>query len=234
MLFPRQCCGCGQRLALDEQYICAECSVRLPFESNHEWVYNLRVSRWADHKQLERIGALMRYEHGNVAAHIIHALKYHRRYDLGPWMGRLAVERLAGSGLFDGVDALLPLPLTRARQRFRGFNQAEYIARGMGERLGIPVLTRSLRRVVERESQTHFTHDQRLLNARHVFELQEADGLEGRHVMLVDDVMTTGTTLLGALEVVEQVPRVRISCFAWAWVMLSGASMARSRAGEHT
>ena len=104
----------------------------------------------------------------------------------------------------------------------------------MGERLGIPVLTRSLRRVVERESQTHFTHDQRLLNARHVFELQEADGLEGRHVMLVDDVMTTGTTLLGALEVVEQVPRVRISCFAWAWVMLSGASMARSRAGKHT
>lgn len=234
MLFPRQCCGCGQRLALDEQYICAECSVRLPFESNHEWVYNLRVSRWADHKQLERIGALMRYEHGNVAAHIIHALKYHRRYELGRWMGRMAVEHLADSGLFTGVDVLLPLPLTRARLRFRGFNQAEYIARGMAEVLGLPVLTRTLRRVVERELQTHFTHDQRLLNACHVFELQEADGLEGRHVMLVDDVMTTGTTLLGALEVVEQVPRVRISCFAWAWVMLSGASMARSRAGEHT
>ena len=191
------------------------------------------MNQWADHERLERIGALMRYEHGNVAAHIIHALKYYRHFELGPWMGRMAVERLVESGLFEGVDALLPLPLTRARRRFRGFNQAEYIACGMAEVLGIPVLTRTLRRVAERESQTHFTLNQRLQNARHVFELQEADGLEGRHVMLVDDVMTTGTTLLGALEVMEQLPDVRISCFAWAWVMLSKGSMASSRAGEH-
>ena len=234
LLFPRLCSGCGQRLALDERYICGECSVQLPFETGHDWTSNRRMHQWADHMCLERIGALMRYEHDNVAAGIIRSLKYNRRFELGRWMGRMAVEHLADSGLFAGVDVLLPLPLTRARFRFRGFNQAEYIARGMAEVLGVPVLTRTLRRVVERESQTHFTHDQRLLNARHVFELQEADGLEGRHVMLVDDVMTTGTTLLGALEVVEQMPRVRISCFAWAWVMLSGASMARSRAGEHT
>lgn len=234
LLMPRLCCGCGQRLALDEQLVCAGCQMALPLETNHDWAYNQRMNRWAAHKRLVRMGALTRYEHGNIAANIIHELKYHRRPELGLWMGRVAVAMLGDTGLYEGVDALVPLPLTRARKRFRGFNQSEQIAKGMGEALGIPVLTNVLRRTVERESQTHFSLHDRLENAQRVFDVDEVDKLDNQHIMLVDDVMTTGTTMLGAVEVLEERTDVRLSCFTWAWVTLSKHSMASSTTDVHT
>lgn len=226
LLFPRWCCGCGQRLAVGEQLVCAECQLSLPLESNHHWSYNLRMKQCAEHERLVRIGALTRYRQHNIAANIIHALKYHSNVDAGVWMGQTAVRLLRETGLFDGVDALVPLPLTPRRLHHRGFNQSEIIAHAMGEALGIPVLTDVLRRVIDRESQTHFTWEQRKHNACNVFaagnlesvrQLQAAKG-EAPHLMLVDDVMTTGTTMLGAVEVLEADTVALISCFAWAWV----------------
>jgi len=234
MFLPRFCSGCGQRLALGEELVCSECIATLPLEVNYNWEYNQRMNRWATHERLVRVGAFTRYEHDNSAAHIIRSLKYNRRYLLGPWMGRTAAQHLASSGLFDGVDALVPLPLTPARRRYRGFNQAELIAQGMSEVLGVPVLTKVLKRTADRESQTHFSLQGRLTNASHVFEVDEVEGLGQKHLMLVDDVMTTGTTMLGAIEALEAHTDVSISCFAWAWVTLSKSSMAASKVDKHT
>lgn len=95
----------------------------------------------------------------------------------------------------------------------------------MSEALGLPVLPEALRRTIDRESQTHFTTQQRRQNAVNVFQLGITDGLDAKHLMLVDDVMTTGTTMLSALTTLEQLPDIRISCFAWAWVPRSRALM---------
>ena len=217
LLFPRLCCACGERLAIGENLVCAGCQLQLPLEVNHDWRYNRRRLIWSDHLQLERMGALTRYERGNRASMIVRNLKFRRQYELGAWMGRTAVQRLQGTGLFEGVDLLIPIPLSERRLHSRGFNQAELIARGMADELGIPIRTDVLKRVVARESQTHFAVPKRLGNAENVFKLITSDGLRGKHVMLVDDVMTTGTTMLGAIEVLEAIPDVRISTFTWAW-----------------
>ncbi len=217
LLFPRTCCGCGERLARGEQLVCCTCQRELPLEKNLDWELNRRKMIWSSHKRLIRMGALAKYERDNIAAHLVRSLKFHRRYELGEWMGRLAARKLRATGLFDDVDCLIPIPLTRSRQHSRGFNQAEAIAKGMADELKIPIRTDVLRRTVNRESQTHFAVPQRLENAQRVFRLVRSEGLQGQHVMLVDDVMTTGTTMLGALEELEALPDVKISTFAWAW-----------------
>lgn len=221
MLFPRLCGGCGERLSIGEQAVCTSCQLKLPLEKNHDWELNPRRVIWNDHQCLARMGALTKYERDNIASNIVRSLKFHRHYELGAWMGRTAVQLLRNTGLFDGIDLLIPIPLSKSRLHRRGFNQAEVIAQGMAQELGIPMRTDVLRRIIDRESQTHFEIPKRLNNADKVFRLNCADGLAGQHVMIVDDVMTTGTTMLGAIEELEAIPDIRISTFAWAWARIN-------------
>ncbi|MBQ9285009.1 MAG: ComF family protein [Bacteroidaceae bacterium] len=221
LLFPLTCGGCGCRLALDEDQVCAECLLKLPLEINRSWQHNRRIAEWSDHDGVVGVGAFTRYTHDAISAHIIHSLKYYRRTALGQWMGRLAAQQLRASGLFDGVDAIVPLPLAPRRHRRRGFNQSVLIAQGMAAELGLPVLTGLLRRTGGFESQTRFTYHQRLENMKGAFAL--ADGVDpiamsGRHFLLVDDVITTGATMLSAITALEQIPAARFTAFGWAWV----------------
>lgn len=221
LLLPRTCCGCGARLAGGEKLVCAQCRLTLPLEPNLNWEQNSKIAAWSQHKAVVRAGAFTRYSHGGIAAHIIHSLKYHRRVEVGEWMGRTAAQRLRDTGLFEGASAIVPLPLNARRLRQRGFNQAELIARGMAEELHLPVLTTLLCRPRDQESQTHFTYAERLHNAQGVFELADtalAKSMEGCTLILVDDVITTGTTMLSAIEALETINGIRLIAFAWSWV----------------
>lgn len=226
LLFPRNCCGCGTRLAKDERFACPSCMLRLSREKDYDWRTNQRILLWREHETLQRVGAFTRYRRKGVTANFIHQLKYFRHYELGTWMGRMAAKELVDTGLFEGVEVLVPLPLTSRRQQWRGFNQAEEIAKGMAEVLGIAVRTDVLKRVVERTSQTHFTLEQRKTHLGQVFSLDDPEALSGRHVMLVDDVMTTGATMLAAIQAIEQTRDIKLSAFAWAWTPLSPSALA--------
>ena len=224
LLLPRMCNGCGCRLALGEELVCTKCMLTMPVEHKHDWRYNWHANDWAGHEGLAGVGAYTRYTHDGIAAHIIHNLKYYRHTALGPWMGRLAAQQLRATGLFDGAEAIVPLPLAPQRYRRRGFNQSELIAQGMAEVLQLPIVTTLLRRTGAFESQTHFSYAQRLENAREAFALNpdvHPDEYAGRHFILVDDVMTTGATMLSAITAIEQIPDARFTAFCWAWVYKS-------------
>jgi len=217
LLLPRLCPGCGRRLVKGEGLVCPRCLMELTLEWDYDWRTNPRMVDWAAHDCLQKAGALARYRKKGVVARIVHQLKYQRRYELGRWMGQLAVRELRPTGLFDGVDVLVPIPLTRSRRNWRGFNQAEKIAEGMAEELGIEVRTDILFRTQNRESQTHFSHDRRRSNVQGVFAIAPGVNVAGLHLMLVDDVMTTGATMLSAIQTLEHEPDVQLSAFAWAW-----------------
>ena len=218
LLFPRQCCGCGQRLASGEQLVCMECQCCLPLETLRDWEFNRHKVALGTHPALFRVGALTRYDRTNISAELVRSLKFRRRHELGKWMGRVAAELLGDTGLFEGVDMLVPIPLTARRLHRRGFNQAEKIADGLSAALGIPVRTDVLQRLRYQESQTHFLRAQRHDNVQGIFRRLTDEGLAGRHVMIVDDVITTGSTMHAAIEALESVPGIRLSVFAWAWV----------------
>ena len=222
LLLPRLCCGCSQPLARTEQFVCPHCLMQLERDTEWDWQTNRRILLWREHETLQRLGAFAFFRRKSIAANMVHEMKYFGQHELGVWMGRLAATELKDSGLFDGVELLVPIPLTWRRRLRRGFNQAERIAAGMSQVLDIPVETGVLRRLRNRESQTHFTLRERLDNASHVFGLTKDAALRAsnKHVMIVDDVMTTGTTMLSAIQAMESLPGIRLSAFAWSWVHL--------------
>lgn len=219
LLLPRICPGCGERLALDEEEVCVRCLIALPRLSPLLWERDKRVQLFYDLPHVRRFGALTRYRQGNISAHLVHALKYHGHWRLGILMGRLMGRELEGSGMFGDADFILPMPITWRRRWHRGFNQTEYIARGISEVTGIPVRTDLLLRRRHTESQTHFAYHERIHKVDGAFGL--APGAEeqlcGRSIILLDDVVTSGCTMSAAAMALRTVEGLTVSCLSWSW-----------------
>ena len=143
------------------------------------------------------------HPHGNQAR-LIYKMKYEGRRDVAVYMGHHAAKALQPKGFFDGVDVIVPVPITRMRRFQRGFNQSELMAMGLQELTSIPVDTTSLVRSSFARSQTRLSGEQRQKNVATAFSLVSSDALSGRHVLVVDDVFTTGATLGACLREISQ------------------------------
>ena len=218
LFFPHYCMGCDTRLSVDERLVCLTCRDEL-YRLHLDWTDNFRLESWFADLAVKRVAGFTLFKQGGRAATLIHQLKYRNHPELGEWMGHLAATELTTSGLFEDVDVLIPIPLSSQRLRQRGYNQAEQIARGISSVTAIPISTRFLKRIADRISQTHLGREERMDNATRIFKLDAADELANKHVMVVDDVMTTGTTMDTAIMLLKDVPGINISLFAWAWTM---------------
>jgi ComF family protein len=166
---------------------------------------------------LVRAGSLYQYGKQAEARRIVFELKYNGKPETGRWMGRLLADRLAGSGFFEGVDLLVPVPLHPRKQRRRGYNQAEWIALGVADRTGLPLRTDAVRRTVFTHTQTHLDPLHRRRNVGHVFQPGNLEGLEGKHLLLIDDVITTGATITACAKALEAVKGIRVSVLSFAY-----------------
>ena len=139
------------------------------------------------------------YRDDSALRQVIHALKYNGRPDLGKWLGNLAAREMLNMNpeWFSETDIIVPVPLHPKKQRERGYNQSVEIALGVAEVIGKPVVEDALIKTVNNQTQTQMTIEQRRHNSQHVFALNDkrADMLKGRHLLLIDDVVTTGSTL---------------------------------------
>lgn len=155
--------------------------------------------------------ALLHFTKGGSGQKLIHSLKYHGNKKLGYELGRMAATAYRETGLFDTVDLLLPVPLHPKRMRQRGYNQSEWIARGIQSVIGIPVDTSSLSRIKKTESQTRKQIFERSENVEDIFRLSNADALKNKHVLLLDDVITTGSTISACAKAMKAISGIRIS-----------------------
>jgi len=161
---------------------------------------------------VERAAALMFYEPHSEMAQLVYQLKYGQRPDIGEDMGRLMAREMRMSGFFEDIDALLPVPLSRRRQRQRGYNQSEMLARGISDVTGLPVITHAIVRRHFRQSQTSLSRLERQENVAGMFQLKRGSTIEKHHhVLLIDDVCTTGATLTACAESLKGVPQLKIS-----------------------
>ncbi len=212
LLSPRRCAGCGDRLAPTETVFCHVCWWHMPLTHFEDQALDNKMARmfWGL-LPLERAVALFDYEPGTEVANMIHAIKYFDRPDIAEEMGRIMADRLSAKGFFEGIDAMVPVPLSADRLRERGYNQSEMIARGIGERTGLPIYNKVLARKAFKGSQTRLNPYERKENVEHAFELVDGGNIAGRHLLLVDDVMTTGSTLLACGRLLAQEADVRVS-----------------------
>ncbi len=160
---------------------------------------------------IERAIALIYYEPHAEIARVIYRLKYAQRPDIGEDMGRLMATEIQPTHFFDDIDLLIPVPLTRKRLHQRGYNQSLQLARGISHITHIPINTKALIRRHFHQSQTQLSRKQRQTNVEGTFALQDPTPLQHKHVLLIDDICTTGATLLACANTLKHIQGIRIS-----------------------
>lgn len=209
---PRSCVICGRRLSPTERSLCSVCVLHL-YRTTFQFTPedNEMAQLFWGLLPVERTAALIYYEPRSETAALIYKLKYGHRPDIGEDLGRIMAEEMKPAGFLDGIDILLPIPLSKKRYWQRGYNQSEMLARGMSEVTGLPVITKAVRRTNFRQSQTSLTRKERQENVEGTFVLRHPEFLENKHVLLIDDICTTGATLLACSEAIRSVKGIRIS-----------------------
>ena len=209
---PRSCVICGRRLSPTERSLCSVCVLHL-YRTTFQFTPedNEMAQLFWGLLPVERTAALIYYEPRSETAALIYKLKYGHRPDIGEDLGRIMAEEMKPAGFLDGIDILLPIPLSKKRYWQRGYNQSEMLARGMSEVTGLPVITKAVRRTNFRQSQTSLTRKERQENVEGTFVLRHPEQLENKHVLLIDDICTTGATLLACSEAIKSIKGIRIS-----------------------
>jgi ComF family protein len=165
---------------------------------------------------ITRASAFSYYSKGSRIRKIIHNLKYKGIREAGTEMGRIYAASLKGSSFLDGIDMIIPVPLHKIKERKRGFNQADMICEGFSEISGIPVRKDLLKRKVLSDTQTRRSRYDRWLNVDGIFGLTDPGEIEGKHLLLVDDVITTGSTVEACATELLKVKDVKVSVIALA------------------
>lgn len=209
---PRRCAMCGCRLAIGEHTICSACDMDLPRTHYQENPYGNDMAKllWG-RMPVERAAALFFYKPHSASSRIIHNLKYSGHPETGELMGRMAAAEFADHGFFDGVDAIVPVPLARKRIRERGYNQAFEIARGISAVTRMPIIDKAVIRESFKGSQTKMNRWQRNENVEGVFSLVDGSALTGKHTLIIDDVVTTGATVVSCARELMKAGDVRFS-----------------------
>ena len=203
LFYPRLCVVCGSRLHEGEQHLCLHCLQHLPRTQYHREESQPMEQLFRGKTEAAFAIAFFTTSPRSEYRNVLHYIKYHDGKECARYLGRLYAEELSASGLLQKIDLLVPVPLHRSRLRRRGYNQSEWIARGIADATGIPVDTTSLLRQKANPSQTRLSLYERWLNTRSIFALREGCDLQGRRLLLVDDIVTTGATLLACAETLQ-------------------------------
>lgn len=219
LCFPPCCIVCGNALAASEECLCMQCLQELPKIRNMfpDAAQEIEKRFWGK-LPIEKAASYFHYAKGSNFDKILFEIKYHGRKEAGKVMGRHAAHNLLPDGFFEGIDLVIPVPLHPARLKQRGYNQSEWIARGISEITQIPVNTDAVYRIGNNSTQTKKSAWERLEAVQGIFAVRNEDDLEGKHILLVDDVLTTGATLLSCASEIIKAKGTRISMLTLAAV----------------
>lgn len=211
LFFPRTCCICGRPLVGDEKELCLHCQSDLPEALNTSRHDNFVTLRLQGRVPLEAATAMLIFKRGNSTQTILHQIKYHGNERLAILMGQQLGRLLAANSLFDSVDMIIPVPLHPRKIRYRGYNQSLLICKGIVKEFTRPISDNNLIRTRHTETQTRKNREERLENMKDVFALLDPSQLQGKHILLVDDVLTTGATTEACWTALKKVEGLKIS-----------------------
>lgn len=214
LFFPRCCVVCEGRLARSEEFLCFKCLSLLP-RSNTQINKEMEKGLWGK-IPVERAHSFLYYTKGGDVRKLLYELKYYRNPKIGHYLGRFMAEELVPTGFFDGIDYIIPVPLHKKKQETRGYNQSEQLAAGISSVVGCEVLDDVLIRAKQADTQTRKGHYERWINVKDVFDYVPSRDLSGKHILLLDDVFTTGATIVACADVLKQIPDLRISVLTLA------------------
>lgn len=210
-LFPSTCACCGDILMPGEKQLCINCLADLTATRYTSHNDNRTERLLGGRIAFSKATSIFIFRHGNTVQKTVHAMKFHGDSDLCLLMGRQMGLELLASGRFDDIDLLIPVPLHWWRRLRRGYNQSELLCRGIAQVMHRKVNTRALRRHRYTQQQSLQASSDREKNVQGAFSLRRPDDLAGRHILLVDDVLTTGATISSCCDALKNVNNLKIS-----------------------
>lgn len=195
LFYPRICGGCEVPLVKGERHLCLHCRLELPFTKFESMKDNPVEKLFYGRVPLEFATSLLFFHKGEKVQQILHNIKYYEQKELAVFIGRIFGERLQNNTHLSDVTTILPVPLHPQKEHIRGYNQSALFAEGMNEVLQLKLSVNNLFRKVYTESQTRKSRTERWENVGDVFAVRNPAVLKGKHILLIDDVLTTGATL---------------------------------------
>lgn len=217
LLFPVTCQACGRGLYQHEQTLCSFCIRQLPRTKYHIHQDNPVQQIFWGRLPLHSSAAFLFFHKHSKIQHLIHQLKYKGCKDVGIFLGDLYGKDLKKSELFGTVDVIIPVPLHKSRLKKRGYNQSEMFAAGLAKSMHVHLDKQSLYRTSATETQTKKSKSERWKNVSEKFALQNPEMLAHKHLLLVDDIITTGSTIEACGQILMQIPGVKLSVAAIAF-----------------
>ena len=220
LLFPRLCYACGNHLLRNEYLICTECYVIIPRTDFHNIQDNPVAQLFWGRCMIQKAAAFSYYNKGSRIRKLIHNLKYKGINEIGYELGRIYGLSLKKSGFTDEMDLIIPVPLHPSKKRIRGFNQSESISKGISDVTGLPVETDSFVRRLASATQTKRSRYDRWTNVEGIFQVVSQEPFAGKHILLVDDVITTGSTVESCTNELLKIENVKVSVVALAYAVV--------------
>ena len=210
LFFPHNCVGCGNDIIDEDNFLCLVCINELP-HTNFALHANNPVEKifWGRVPVTSAMSEFY-FSKASIIQNLIHEFKYRGNKKVGHYLGNLMGKSLLNSNRFM-VDAIIPIPLFQKKEMKRGYNQAEILCKGISDMLNAPVVTRNVIRIIHTETQTKKGRSERWQNVEKTFSINQPQSLEGKHILLVDDVITTGATLEACSMEILKIPNVRLS-----------------------
>lgn len=219
LLFPHNCLGCATDILNDNDLLCAKCFTDLPETNFANSVNNPIEKTFLGRLKIEQATASYYFTKDSLLQHLLKQLKYKSNLEVGLYLGKLLGYHLKASNRFDDVDVLVPLPLNKKKEYKRGYNQAEIICKGIITEFSKPIVNNVSIRSVYTESQTTENRINRWQNMEGVFDVKNQSDIEGKHILLVDDVITTGATIESCGSKILEIKNTRLSIASVAFTV---------------
>jgi len=216
LFFPSLCLSCSESLVRGEELLCTRCFIEIKRTNYHSMPDNALEQLFWGRCMVERGAAFSVYNRGSRIRKLIHDMKYKGGRDIGYSLGKLYGGYLKGTPFMEGVDLFIPVPLHPSRLKARGYNQSDYIAKGLSEATGVAVDGTVLKRSTKTATQTRRKRYERWENVEGLFAVDSPESIVGKHVMVVDDVITTGSTMEACVNALHCCAGVRVSVVALA------------------
>lgn len=207
VFYPQSCHICKADLKLNEQHLCLSCLYDLPYISSSTTNQQSLNKIFWGRVEVNETYALMNYQRGNQTQELLQLIKYHNKQKLAHFLGEVLAEKISD----DSIDCVIPIPLHPKKMQLRGYNQAAAIARGIADKLNKQCSDKWLKRKTHNPSQTAVTKFERWSNVRDIFEVHQPKKFIGKHILLVDDVLTTGATMEACIQKLLRIEDCKVS-----------------------